>query len=215
MKHRWLLGLLFFIFAFPLFCQQTEKKDALKLYRSGKYTEAISVCREEIEENNKNIDSYVVLCWALVKNGQYREAEYWGTEARKISDSAKYDHRIIEILGEAKYYLGNNDAALSLFQEYVSQVSSHIGNRYAEAYYFMGEIYIREARFNYADIALTTALTYENLNDLWWTRLGYAREMAKNYTGAEDAYNRALKLTPSLTDAASGIERISKYIKRY
>ena len=133
----------------------------------------------------------------------------------QISDSAKYDHRIIEILGEAQYYLGNNDAALSLFQEYVSQVSSHTGTRYAEAYYFMGEIYIREARFNYADIAFTTALTYENLNDMWWTRLGYAREMAKNYAGAEEAYNRALKLTPSQTDAASGIERISKYTKRY
>ena len=215
MKRLVLWRTLFFLFSFPLFCQQTEKKDALKLYRSGKYAEAISVCRAELEENSRNLDSYVVLCWSLVKNGQYHEAEYWGTEARKLSDSAKYDHRIIEILGEAKYYLGKNDAALSLFQEYVSLVSSHTGNRYAEAYYFMGEIYISEARFNYADIALTTALIYENLNDVWWTRLGYAREMAKNYVGAEEAYTRALKLTPSQTDAASGIERVGKYIKRY
>ncbi len=212
MKRPFFLGILFFMLSFSLVAQQEQKKDALKLYNSGNYSESISVCRAEIEENNKNLDSYVVLCWALVKNGQYREAEYWGTEARKIS---RYDHRIIEILGEAKYYLGNNDAALPLFQEYVSLVSPGIGSRYAASYYFMGEIFIREARYNHADIALTTAVTYDNMNDVWWTRLGYAREMSRNYEGAEEAYNHALHLNPSQNDAINGVERVSNHIKRY
>lgn len=187
---------------------QTEKQDALKLYNDGNYEQAIHVCKEEIATDNKNIDSYVVLSWSLVKNAQYREAEYWATEGHK---RIQYDHRIIEVLAEAKFYLGNNAASLALFQEYISLVYNN-GSRIADAYYFMGEIYIREARFNHADIALTTAIRFDPLNDIWWARLGYAREMAKNYLEAAAAYDQALKINTSQTDALRGKERINRYL---
>ena len=150
------------------------------------------------------MDSYVVLCWSLIRNRQYSEAEYWGLQSRKLS---KYDQRAVEVLGEAKYYLGKNQEALSLFQEYVSLVGEK-GSRLGEAYYFMGEIYIRLARYNHADIAFSQAVRTEPLYDYWWTRLGYAREMAGNYTLSLAAYEKALQLHAGQADALRGRDRV-------
>ena len=93
---------------------------------------------------------------------------------------SSYDLRLIEILGEAKYYLGKNNGALEQFQRYVANAPES-GSRVGAAYYFMGEIYIRQARYQHADISLSAAVKKEPLLDRWWTRLGYAREMAGNY----------------------------------
>lgn len=181
-----------------------QKPDALKLYTAGRYAEAIAVCEKEIAERPSNMDSYVVLCWSLIRNRQYSEAEYWGLQSRKLS---KYDQRAVEVLGEAKYYLGKNQEALSLFQEYVSLVGEK-GSRLGEAYYFMGEIYIRLARYNHADIAFSQAVRTEPLYDYWWTRLGYAREMAGNYTLSLAAYEKALQLHAGQVDALRGRDRV-------
>lgn len=200
--------LLFFsIFSFGIFSQ--TKKDALKLYRNGDYAEAIKVCQEEITEKPNNMDSYVVLCWSLVRNKQYSEAELWAIKGREISS---YDQRIIEILGEAKYYLGKNSEALSLFQEYISLVPAN-GSRVGAAYYFMAEIYVRLGKFNHADIAFSQAVKTEPLNDAWWTRLGYVREMTKNYKLSVVAYEKAISLNNLNTEAKRGKERVMKNIR--
>ena len=75
---------------------QAQQKDALVLYHNGKYKESVQVCEEELKENPNRIDSYVVMCWSLVKNKQYAEAEQRATEGLLIS---AYDLRIIEMLG--------------------------------------------------------------------------------------------------------------------
>lgn len=197
-----------FLITLSLF-SQTEKPDALKLYREGKYPESIAVCIQEIQDNPDNLDSYVVLCWGLVSNRQYSEAEYWAEKGRQVS---KYDPRLVESQAEAKYFQGQNAAALALFQEYISLVPSS-GSRYGEAYYYMGEIYIRQSKFNHADIAFTQAVKTEPLKDYWWTRLGYAREMAKNYSISLEAYDQALSLNPYRAEAKNGKERVSKYLQ--
>ena len=197
-----------FLITLSLF-SQTEKPDALKLYREGKYPESIAVCIQEIQDNPDNLDSYVVLCWGLVSNRQYSEAEYWAEKGRQVS---KYDPRLVESQAEAKYFQGQNAAALALFQEYISLVPSS-GSRYGEAYYYMGEIYIRQSKFNHADIAFTQAVKTEPLKDYWWTRLGYAREMAKNYSISLEAYDKALSLNPYRAEAKNGKERVSKFLQ--
>ena len=197
-----------FLITLSLF-SQTEKPDELKLYREGKYPESIAVCIQEIQDNPDNLDSYVVLCWGLVSNRQYSEAEYWAEKGRQVS---KYDPRLVESQAEAKYFQGQNAAALALFQEYISLVPSS-GSRYGEAYYYMGEIYIRQSKFNHADIAFTQAVKTEPLKDYWWTRLGYAREMAKNYSISLEAYDQALSLNPYRAEAKNGKERVSKFLQ--
>ena len=168
-----------------------------------------AVCIQEIQDNPDNLDSYVVLCWGLVSNRQYSEAEYWAEKGRQVS---KYDPRLVESQAEAKYFQGQNAAALALFQEYISLVPSS-GSRYGEAYYYMGEIYIRQSKFNHADIAFTQAVKTEPLKDYWWTRLGYAREMAKNYSISLEAYDQALSLNPYRAEAKNGKERVSKFLQ--
>ena len=84
------------------FWAQTQKQDALVLYHNGKYRESVQVCEEELKENPNRVDSYVVMCWSLVKNKQYAEAEERALAGLEVSP---YDLRLIEILGESKYFL--------------------------------------------------------------------------------------------------------------
>lgn len=176
------------------------KPDALKIYNEGKFKEAIQICEEELKENPNNLESYVVMCWALVSNRQYSEAEQCAMAARKINP---YDVRVMEVLGEAQYFLGKNNEALAMFQSYIGNVAEN-GSRVGRSYYYMGEIYIRQARYEHADIALTTAVRSEPLLDYWWTRLGYAREMAKDYKNAIVAYEKALALNSEQKEASAG-----------
>ncbi len=190
----------------PALAQQ--RADALQLYYNGQYAQAIAICQQELVANPNNLDSYVVMCWALVKNRQYAEAEQWANAGLRIS---AYDHRLMEILGEAKFYLGKNREALELFERYISYVPTN-GARIGSAYYFMGEIYIRQGRYQHADISLTMAVRLEPLLDYWWMRLGYAREMAGSYRSAVAAYDKSLSLNAGQTDAARGRDRAQAHL---
>ena len=191
---------------FSVFGQSSLKQDALVLYNNGRYAESIAVCEQEINENPKRVESYVVMCWSLIRNRQYSEAEQRALAGLSVSP---YDLRLTEVLGEARYYLGKNNGALEQFQKYVANAPES-GARVGTAYYFMGEIYIRQAKYQHADISLTAAVQKEPLLDRWWARLGYAREMAKNNVLAMAAYDKALELNPSQHDALAGKRRIEK-----
>lgn len=183
-----------------------EKQDALKMYLEGNYAESIKVCEAEIAASPDRIDSYVVLCWSLVANKQYAVAEQRAADGLAVSP---YDLRLVEVAGEAKYYLGKNKEALAQFERYLAGIPD-TGSRVGTAYYFMGEIYIKQAAYQHADISLTAAVQKEPLLDRWWARLGYAREMAKNSTEAIAAYDKALELNPSQADATSGKRRLAR-----
>ena len=186
-----------------LAAQQTNKPDALAMYRAGHYSEAVQTTLNEIKQMPKNMDSYSVLGWSLLKLGRYQEAVNYARRALEIS---RYDSRIVEILGEAYYFLGDNAQALKYFEEYA--VLAPTGQRIDDVYYFMGEIYIRMGDFNHADIAFSTAVYLSPNIAQWWARLGYASEMAGNFKLSLDAYNRALQLNPSFLDAQRGKERV-------
>lgn len=208
MKNKVVFFVLFLIGEY-LFSQSVAKQDALILYHNGKYKEAAQVCEEELRDNPNRIESYVVMCWALVKNKQYAEAEQRAMDGLSISP---YDLRLIEILGEAKYYLGKNNGAMEQFQKYVANAAES-GARVGTAYYFMGEIFIKQAKYQHADIALSSAVKKEPLLDYWWVRLGYTREMAGNYYEAVNAYEEALRLNSSSYEASRGRERVNNKLQ--
>lgn len=203
-KNIFVFFILFFLFEFSGF-SQTSKQDALVLYHNGKYRESVQVCEEELKENPNRVDSYVVMCWSLVKNKQYAEAEERALSGLEVSP---YDLRLIEILGEAKYFLGKNTGAMEQFQKYVASAPES-GARVGTAYYYMGEIFIRQARYQHADIAFSSAVKKEPMLDSWWVRLGYAREMAGNYYEAVNAYDEALRLNSSSIEASRGRDRVN------
>ena len=196
------------VLVLPLFAQ--NNRDALVLYNNRKFKEAVEVCEDEIKADPTHVDSYVVMCWSLVGNREYARAEQIAYEGLKQS---RYDMRLIEVLGEAKYFLGKNSEALKQFQEYLAIAPDRTGSRVGTAYYYMGEIYIRQTKFQRADISLSAAVRKNPLSDYWWTRLGYAREMAGNYYEAMAAYEEALKLDPLKTDAINGKDRVAARLR--
>mgnify|MGYP001552139850 CR=1 FL=1 len=189
----------------PVFTQ--NRADALLEYKKGNYDKAIEICLEEIEQMPRNIDSYVVLGWTYIKTGEYQKALDSALDALKVS---KHEIRIIEIAGEANYYLGKNLDALDYFEQYA--VLAPTGDRIELAYFFMGEIFIRLGEYNHADIAFTTAVYHFPNSARWWSRLGYAREMAEDWTYSLEAYEKALQLNSSYNEAVRGRERVKKEI---
>ncbi len=204
--NRTVLLFLFISAGASLFGQ--VKPDALVLYNQGKYSEAVKVCRNELKSMPKNMDSYAVLTWSLLKMGKYEDAL---AEAKKALKISRYDARIIEVLGEAYFHLGKNAESLKWFEEYAVLAPS--GTRIDVAYYYMGEIFIRLSEYNHADTAFTTAVHYSPHVARWWSRLGYAREMAGDYRYAIEAYKKALQLKPSLADAKRGLDRCEKLLR--
>ena len=202
MKRILALSILLSTLAINISAQQ---QDALEEYKKGNFEIAIEICRKELEVMPQRMDAYVVMGWSLLKLGRYEEALQIGIQGQAIAPT---DYRIIEIMGEAYFFVGNNMEALKNFQQYV--VIAPAGDRIDLAYYYMGEIFIRLGEFNHADIALSTALYHSPNVAVWWSRLGYAREMAQDYSFALDAYRRALQLNMTLTEADRGIQRVQQ-----
>ncbi|MBI9100359.1 MAG: tetratricopeptide repeat protein [Spirochaetaceae bacterium] len=206
MKNRILILLIFILSLGSAFGQ--EQRDALKNFREGKYKEAIEITLEEIEtlpdtSLRAKMDSYTVLLWSLIVGKKYDDAIRYGNAARKLSP---YDSRITEAIGEAFFYKGDGGNALKYFELYA--VQAPLGDRIARVYNFMGEIYITQAKYNHADIAFSTALYHAPTITRWWYRLGYSRELATDFAGAKIAYNKALELNPSFTEATRALNRI-------
>jgi tetratricopeptide (TPR) repeat protein len=188
---------------------RSENTDALAEYRAGNYQRAVSICQDEIARDPSNLESHVVIGWSLLKLGRYDEARTYAQNGRRLN---YYDARIVEILGEASYFQGQNAEALVFFEEYIGLAPD--GSRIDIVYYYIGEIFIRQGRFRHADISLSTALHYVPLNAAWWTRLGYAREQAGEPVEALKAYEKALALDAQLADARRGIDRIRVSLSR-
>ncbi len=195
----------FLVFVFAAASSFAQKPDALVLYKQGRFKEAAAVCESEIRAAPNNLDSYVVLTWALLSDGQYQKAYDITVAGRNI---AQTDPRLIASQAEACYYLGRNTEALKLFEDYISYAPN--GVKIPSSYYFMGEIYLRMAKYRHADIALSAAVTLDAVNGLWWSRLGYAREQTRDFRYSLEAYNRALTLNKNLADAQKGKERVLK-----
>ena len=189
--------------SFNVFAQNAP--DALAEYRAGNFERAVTICREEINENPNNLESHVVICWSLIRLNRFEEALRYARAGRALH---RFDVRITQILGEISFYQGRNDEALQYFQEYTSVAPE--GARIDWVYYYMGEIFIRQGKFRHADIALTTAVHWVPGNAAWWVRLAYTRESAGDLSGAIEAYERALSLNSQLADAQRGIERIRR-----
>ncbi len=185
-----------------------DKPDALELYRANRFAEAVKVCQQELAVSPNNIDSYVVMGWSYLRLQQYSDAMASAQKAVALNPN---DPRVIQIVGEADVFLGKIDDALKNLELYVVLRSG--GDRIGRVYWLMGECYIRLKEFQNADVAISTAVYYEQNNAVWWARLGYARELGNSLKWASDAYSRALKLDPGLVDAQRGKDSVDKKLK--
>ncbi|MFA5851644.1 MAG: tetratricopeptide repeat protein [Spirochaetales bacterium] len=181
--------------------------EILKLTTAGKHEEARTRALARIAEIKDDIDAYVSLSWSLVALRRYTEAESWALKGYAI----RKDPRLAEAIGEASYYLGKNDIALAMLQEYIASYPE--GPRAGLSFYLCGELYVRMGRYMHADIAFSTAVQHNPGNPSWWVRLGWARENARKPLQALSAYEKALALNPNLVDAIEGKKRIQDRMK--
>lgn len=204
LKFVYLIVLLFLVTNITF---SQEDKDALALWKNGNYESAVNVCLAELEDPETTIaqkrESYTVLCWALLDSKRYAEVIKYGSKAFEMSPR---DWRIVASLGEAHYNLGNNTEALYLLEKYIELKSS--GDKVDYVYYLMGHLFLRLEQYNRADVALSMAVFLRPLDARWWARLGYAREQAKDFIRAKEAYDKALSINPSLVDAERGKKRV-------
>lgn len=214
MKRPCIAGLLVLLGIISAFGQ--EKPDALKSYRQGRnleavgrmedakvaYAEAIEICKQDLADNDKNMEAYTIYGWSLLRMGKNREAVDLCQEALKIAN----DYRIVETMAEGYFYLGNYKESLRHMERYVDAAPR--GERISTAYFFIGEIYRITRQYNRSDIAYTAAVHLEPAIALWWFRLGSVREEVGDKTVASDAYRRALNLRPDYKDATEGLKRV-------
>jgi tetratricopeptide (TPR) repeat protein len=203
-RHLACLGLLFAVGA-SLYGQEFE--DALELYRSGNYQRAVEVTLRELELTPRNMDSYAVLGWSLLALNRSEEALEYGLQGLEIS---QFDPRVIQIVGDAHYRLGNNLEAVEYLQQYIAINPS--GSVADYVYYLLGETFIRLGEYNNADIAISAACFITPRYPEWWTRLGFAREQAGDLEYALEAYNEALERNPNFAQALQGQNRVQNLI---
>jgi len=200
---------------------QVSRPDALLLYRQGrdletmnrkaeaqtKYEKSVAVCDSELAQDPRRIEAYVVKCWSLFRLGRHQEVISAGTTALKIQSDA----RISEIMGESYFYLNENTLSLKCFQRFVDAADQG-ADRLPTAYFYMGEIYMRQKKYSHADIAYSMALSKESTMPRWWYRLGLSCENLGEWKRANDAYAKALALSPDMKEALDGEARVKPHL---
>lgn len=193
------------------------KADALLLFRQGrdleaagkkaeadiKYIESVKVCDAELAQDPARMDAYTVKCWSLFRLEKYQEVVDIGNFALKV----KFDARIIEVMGEAYFHLGDDTKALKNLQRYIENVGE-FGERVSTAYFYMAETYVRIKKLDHADIAYAMAVYREPGIARWWYRYGSVAENLGDKTRAYELYSKALKLSPGMPEAVSGQARV-------
>ena len=205
---------LILFFTGTAFCQNPQ--DPLWNYRAGRdmesrnrlpeaqyfYNEAVRLCNNAISGNAATRDTYTALTWSLQRQRKYDDVITWGERGLRLYDD---EYRIVEIMGEAYFYLDDHERSLRFMQRYTN--SEPRGERTGIAYFFIGEIYRLRSQFHHADIAYTIAVRLEPNIALWWYRLGSVREANGDFSPAIDAYERAVRLNPDYREASDGLAR--------
>lgn len=195
----------------------SAKADALLLYNQGralestgknveaaaKYREAVAVCEKELAGDPTRMDAYTVKCWSLFRLARYREVVDIGAAGLKV----KFDARIVEVMGEAYFYLNDDKNAIKYLQRYLDNVGEY-GDRVPTAYFFMAESYVRQKKLDHADIAYSFAVYREPGMARWWYRYATVAEALGDYRRAFDLYAKALKLSPSMAEAVTAQSRV-------
>ncbi len=192
--RRFSLFFVVLLVAFSGFAQEGEatttapvKLGADHYYSIGNFKKCIDICYSDLDKDYRNMDAYSYLCWGYLGLNDYKSAL---DNAKKALSIKPNEPRMLEVAGEACYFMGNYLESLSFFERYVSAVNIDIYNiryyriRYNVVYYFMGEIFLQFKEYNNAITAFSTAIwdnngSYKGQTDKWKDRLSFAKQMAE------------------------------------
>jgi tetratricopeptide (TPR) repeat protein len=194
--------------AAPLAVVAQDERDALEAFRQDRYAEALEITAEELDANPRNIESIVVRGWTLLALGRYQQAVDLGLRGLQVN---QFESRILQIVGQAHFQLGNALQALEYLERYVQVAPT--GAYIDWVYFAMGEVFLGLEEYHRADIALSTSVFHNSRSASRWSRLGYVREQLEDWEYALQAYERALQLDPSFADAVRGRQRVRAEIQ--
>lgn len=193
------------------------RADALLLYRQGRdleaagkkaeaaarYRDSIVICDKELADDPTRMDAYTVKCWSLFRLERYREVVDIGNAGLKI----KFDARIVEVMGEAFYYLNDDANTVRYLQRYLDNTGEY-GDRVPTAFFYLAESYVRQKKLDHADIAYSIAVYREPGIARWWYRYASVAEALGDNARAYTLYTKALSLSPDLAEAVQGQARV-------
>ena len=195
----------------------TQPLSAIQNYRTGRDLEALNrineaniyynltirICLDEVARNAATRDTYAAITMTMQRQERYADVISWGERGLRAFPD---EYRVMEMMGEAFFYLDNYERSLSCMQRYANALPE--GERVSVAYFFIGEIYRITEKFHHADIAYTTAVRLDPGLALWWYRLGSVREAIGDGPPAVEAYQQALRLNPNYREARNGLNRL-------
>ncbi len=179
------------------------------LYKQGKYRAAIREAEILIQRDRESIGAYAVKGWAHLSLRQWNEALKIAKAGYAITQG---DRRIVEILGEAHYELGNYTESLNYLERYL--VIAPKGQLKGWVHYFIGMIYLKRGKLRKADISFTTAVEYEKARKnaprvQWVLALAGLKEKRARKEEALATYRYVLSIDANNTTARKAIIRLN------
>lgn len=187
---------------------QTDNEAPYALYRNGQYAQAISQADDLIRADRQNISAYAVKGWAQLALKRWSDAL---TTANQAYVFVKNDRRIVEIMAEAHYEMGNYDQALPFFERYLALAPN--GQLAGWVYYFIGMIYVNKQKFAKADIALSAAVETEKARGNapkveWLLSIAQVKERRQRASEALAAYRAVLAADAGNAAARAAVTRL-------
>ena len=183
--------------------RRLEMAETRKAESQLAFQRSLAMTERLLSKEPSNPDLQTLKTWNLFRLHRYVDTVVY---AQSVLNTRE-DHRVLETMAEALFFLNKNEEALSAFGRYFT-IAPENDDRRSSAFYYVGEIYFRIKKYEHADIAFSTAVSMEKNMYYWWYRLGLVKEVLGQYRLAYEAFNASLALKSNFKPALEARERV-------
>lgn len=183
--------------------RRLEMAETRKAESQLAFQRSLAMTERLLSKEPSNPDLQTLKTWNLFRLHRYVDTVVY---AQSVLNTRE-DHRVLETMAEALFFLNKNEEALSAFGRYFT-IAPENDDRSSSAFYYVGEIYFRIKKYEHADIAFSTAVSMEKNMYYWWYRLGLVKEILGQYRRAYEAFNTSLSLKSNFKPALEARERV-------
>ena len=183
--------------------RRLEMAETRKAESQLAFQRSLAMTERLLSKEPSNPDLQTLKTWNLFRLHRYVDTVVY---AQSVLNTRE-DHRVLETMAEAHFFLNKNEEALSAFGRYFT-IAPENDDRRSSAFYYVGEIYFRIKKYEHADIAFSTAVSMEKNMYYWWYRLGLVKEILGQYRRAYEAFNTSLSLKSNFKPALEARERV-------
>ncbi|MEN6383245.1 MAG: hypothetical protein ABFC86_08315 [Rectinema sp.] len=183
--------------------RRLEMAETRKAESQLAFQRSLAMTERLLSKEPSNPDLQTLKTWTLFRLHRYVDTVVY---AQSVLNTRE-DHRVLETMAEALFFLNKNEEALSAFGRYFT-IAPENDDRRSSAFYYVGEIYFRIKKYEHADIAFSTAVSMEKNMYYWWYRLGLVKEILGQYRRAYEAFNTSLSLKSNFKPALEARERV-------